>query len=118
MTFADASSDNLARPLEDELSAPAEMPLCLHCLAPVHPLEHYCPRCGEAVGSFTSYIPFVNIRFEVSFFERLWDRLWHEPRAPIWSRVVSVAVIALLAPIMLVGLPFVLYRRARRRTAK
>jgi hypothetical protein len=95
---------------------PEEVPLCLHCLEPVHPLDYYCPHCGEAVGCFTPYIPFVNIPFEISFFARLWRKLWRPVHTPIGTRALWAVLIVLLAPAMLLGLPFALHRRSRPRT--
>ena len=62
-------------------------PLCLQCLAPSDPLQHYCEECGEAVGLFTPYIPFVNIRFNYSVFGRLWKTLWYDPSARWGTRL-------------------------------
>ena len=44
-------------------------PLCIQCLTPFEPLEHYCKNCGSAVGNYTMYLPFINIPFEVKYFK-------------------------------------------------
>lgn len=90
-----------------------EAPLCLRCLAPVHPLQHYCHQCGDTVGQLTPYIPYVNIRFYVSIYERLWRRLWFEHRDSIWIKIFFIVFIAWTAPILILGMPFVLWRRWR-----
>lgn len=91
------------------------VPLCLRCLAPHSPHEYYCKHCGAAVGQFTPYIPFVDIPFYANFYGRLWKRVWHERGVPVLSRAFSLWLIGLLAPVMLVGLPFVILERRRRR---
>ena len=83
-------------------------PLCLGCLEPIDPLHYYCPKCGEASGQLTPYIPFVNIRYNNSIFIRMWHKLWHE-KTGVWMKIVSFALIVLFVPIMLIGLPFVLW---------
>ncbi len=55
-----------------------EIPICLHCFTPYHETEHYCKVCGEAVGQFTPYVPFVNIPFNYSIFGKIWRKLWYE----------------------------------------
>ncbi len=87
------------------------IPLCTRCLAPHSPDDHYCQNCGAAVGQFTTYIPFVDIPFYANFYARLWERVWHERRVALHSRAFCVLLILLFAPVMLVGLPFVLLKR-------
>ena len=36
-------------------------PVCPGCLLPVDPARYYCARCGWDTGTFTPFIPFVNI---------------------------------------------------------
>ena len=80
-------------------------PVCIRCFRPVYPLHYYCPHCGEAVGQFTQYIPFLNLRWQVS----VWVRMWHQ----LWSRNVSFLgrlfrlfmIIWQFPIILLVGLP-------------
>ncbi|MHC5023096.1 MAG: hypothetical protein ACYTGG_04190 [Planctomycetota bacterium] len=71
-------------------------PLCSACLHAFDPLQHYCDNCGTAVGQFTSYIPFVNIPFSYSFFERLWLRLWLPMGDSIARRTSFVIVLLVL----------------------
>lgn len=93
-----------------------EQPLCLRCLAPIRPLQHYCEKCGEAVGRFTPYIPFVNIRFNFSIFDKLWHRLWYDRERSIMSKAFYLLLIIATVPIMLVGLPFLLWAKIRSHT--
>ena len=90
-------------------------PLCPRCLALVDPLQHYC-KCGEAVGQLTPYIPFVNIRFNCSIFGVLWPRLWARGTR-LHARLGYFALLVLFAPIMFVGIPFVLRDWWRSRNA-
>lgn len=52
-----------------------EIPICPHCFTPYHETEHYCKECGEAVGQFTPYVPFVNIPFNYAIFRKIWRKL-------------------------------------------
>jgi hypothetical protein len=89
-------------------------PLCPHCLEPYDPMVDYCPRCSRAVGRYTPYLPYVNIRFNVSIFGEMWKRLWSR-RIPWYSKSLYVFLIITMAPIMLVGLPFALVKYFRNR---
>src|SRR5262245_54507984 len=51
-------------------------PLCPRCLNEVTLWDHYCDRCGFAVGLFTPSIPFVNIPLLCEPFRIMWERLW------------------------------------------
>ena len=101
-------------PLVDEAIA-AELParpLCSCCLEPVDPLEHDCPRCGEAVGTYTPYIPFVNIRFRYNFLGRVWKRVWEEGDHPLHERCACFLFLVVVSPsLVLIGLPFVFFGR-------
>jgi hypothetical protein len=92
-------------------------PLCPRCLRPIDPLQHYCD-CGQPVGQFTPYIPFVNIRFNYGVFGASWRRLWASGTA-LPPRLGHFLLIALLAPVMFIGVPFVLrdWWRSRRQGA-
>ena len=67
-------------------------PLCLRCLAPADPLEHYCPECGAATGRFTPYIPFVDIPFYASIFGIMWERLF-DRSTRWWTRAFFLLLI-------------------------
>jgi len=91
----------------------AGVPLCLGCLSPHSPLQYYCDVCGEGTGALTPYLPYVNIRYNYSFFCRLWKRLWFEPGA--WaSKAIYLTVLVWFTPIIFVGLPFVIYAKLKR----
>ncbi len=90
-----------------------ETPLCLKCLQPVDPLMHYCPNCGEAVGQLTPYIPFVNIRFNYSIFSTMWKKIWEGKDTGVFAKIFYLFLIVLCAPIMLIGLPFVLFKKEK-----
>ena len=55
-----------------------EVPLCLQCVHPVSPLDHYCPHCGQSVGQLTPYLPYEGIWFNAGMWGKLWDRLWYK----------------------------------------
>lgn len=80
-------------------------PVCIGCMRPVDPLNYYCPYCGEASGQLTPYIPFVNIRWAVT----VWGRMWRQ----IWSRDISIPgrlfrfiMVIWNVPLILIGLFF------------
>lgn len=121
--MAGGLGDSLMRRLRDStmqtdliLDADAT-PLCLGCLAPVSPLQHYCDECGACVGRFTPCLPFELIPYYAQFFGALWDRLWFSKRASLPARVLYVLIILLVEPLMLLALPFTLlsWRRIFRR---
>jgi hypothetical protein len=91
------------------------IPVCPNCLAPFNPLQHYCSDCYEAVGQYTPYIPFVNIRFETRLVRELWKKMV-TPTLPILTRVeyfIALMIIALVvAPdqeAIFLGIPFMLW---------
>ncbi len=88
-------------------------PVCLRCFTPYKPLQHYCETCGETVGQMTPYIPFVNIPFNVSIFSTMWKRTWSDPDTPLRWRAIFVGMFILFAPLLLLGLPFVLIAKLR-----
>ena len=85
-------------------------PICLNCTKPIEKrTQHYCPYCGNITGEYTRYIPFVNIQFNYSIFETLWNKL-NNKTLPIMSRVFYLFLILLCAPIMIIiGIPVKLY---------
>ena len=104
----DADADDLDQ-------ADEQVALCTTCLDLVNPLDHYCPKCGEAVGRYTGYMPFVNIPFDFNFVGRLWHRAFRDPGIPLLKRACYFTTAVAIAPIMLIGLPFVLLDRMRPR---
>lgn len=101
-----SNSEQIEAPIESQ----REAPLCLYCLRPVDPLDHYCPHCGEAVGQLTPYIPFVNIRWMTRIWDDIWQQLWSKD-TPVIGRLLRFVMIVLFAPILLVGIPFMLWSR-------
>jgi hypothetical protein len=79
----------------------AATPVCLNCLTPVAPHQHYCPVCNNVTGEFTRYLPFVNIPFNYSIFQTLWRKL-RSPDTTNGTWLLAFIVILLLAPIMLI----------------
>ena len=81
------------------------IPVCAGCLSPIQPGSNYCAKCGSAVGQYTEYVPFVNIRWQAAGYDRLRRSTW--PRSgSVFARVIWIFVTVLLAPILLLGLPF------------
>ena len=80
-----------------------EVPVCLQCLRPVDPVNHYCPHCGEATGQLTHYIPFVNIPWQTRIWGRMWRQMWSS-KLSVASRLFRLFMIVWNVPFMLVGL--------------
>ena len=93
-------------------------PACPHCLTPFSEADYYCQNCGEAVGQLTGYIPFVNIRFIANFYGKLWRKGWYGKSAWFGTRLFCLVLVFAFAPIMLIGLPFVLWEYLQRRRSK
>jgi len=91
-----------------------EIPLCPHCLTPMGPFDSYCQNCGQGFSANTPYVPFVNIKFYVNFYARMWQKLWFEDNS-LWFKLFLFLLVVRFAPIMLLGVPFALVERARRR---
>ena len=93
-------------------------PLCSRCLTPFKPVQHYCEKCGWAVGKYTPYIPYVNIRFNYSWISILWKKIWFDKEKKLAARAFYLILMVLFAPVTIIGLPFVLIEKIRRRTRK
>ena len=82
-------------------------PVCTRCLNVVPQFQHYCTRCGTAVGRLTPCMPFENIPYYCEFFGRLWNAVWIQPGVSLLRRAGYLAVIVWLAPWLFLGLPWV-----------
>lgn len=90
--------------IDDQLRHDREaIPVCLKCLTPSTPFDHYCSRCGFAVGRFTRYIPFVNIPWEVDFWARVASIVRSRNRAFV-MRGFGFVLILFGAPSILLGI--------------
>ncbi|MBL8729136.1 MAG: hypothetical protein JNM25_11935 [Planctomycetes bacterium] len=92
------------------------VPLCPGCLVPVQATAYYCARCGWDIGQFTTYLPFVNIPWAANGFTRLWRRIWWGERRRWWARLGDFLLLVAMAPVMLVGAPFVWHAKRRAAT--
>ncbi len=99
----------------DELDAEGTA-LCPRCLSRVDPSSYYCETCGESAGNLTPYIPYVNIRFAVNFYRAMWRKAWYDHTTHVMIRLLCIVLIVLFAPIMFIGLPFVLLGKRKART--
>ena len=80
-------------------------PVCIKCFQPVDPFVHYCPNCGAATGKFTHYLPFINIRWQVSVWGQAWRQVWSRD-VSIPGRLFRLIMIVWNVPIMLIGMLF------------
>jgi len=100
-----------AEQVDDEFIPADARPLCPKCLKPCHPLQHYCNSCdsNDAINPLTPYMPFLNIRFNMGMFGKLWRRIWYDKDTSIMRKLFFLFVITYGAPILLiVGLPLFL----------
>ncbi len=94
------------------------VPLCTGCGRPVEGDGYYCPHCGAAVNNLTPYIPYVDIPFNYSPYAEMWRSVTGKRKAGVAARVLCAAMILFFAPIMLLGLIFVLVEWLRNRKRK
>jgi hypothetical protein len=94
--------------------APDATPLCPNCLKPVDPKQYYCPHCGSntAINPLATYLPIAQIRFNYDIFITMWRKLWNK-RLGSATIILFSFLIAAVAPIMLVGLPVILWLSLR-----
>ena len=85
------------------------LPICPGCFTPVSPLDHQCPSCGKSVGQYTPNLPYEGIFYRMEFFRGLWQRA--NAPGPSLLRLLDWFLLIVLAPITLIGLPFVWVRR-------
>ena len=100
-----------AKQLDDDFIQDDAQPLCLKCLKPSHPLQHYCDNCDSnaVINPLTPYIPFLNIRFNYGGFCTMWRKIWYDKDTLIIPSLFYLFMIIMFAPIMLiVGFPLVL----------
>ena len=101
----------------DKVPDSSATPVCPGCLAPIEAARYYCKRCGHDTGQFTTYLPYVDIPWMASGFAAAWRKIWHDARPRWYGRVGYFVFIVLFAPVMLVGLPFVLLARRKGRAS-
>jgi hypothetical protein len=80
-------------------------PVCVHCFTLIDPSTSYCAGCGSAVGQYTEYVPFVNIAWQASGYDRLRRSTWPAAGGVV-ARIVGVFATLLLAPILLLRFGF------------
>lgn len=90
-----------------------ESPICLECAKPVSELDYYCPHCGAASGQLTPTLPYVNIPYQISFYGRLWRRVWDRD-TELWMKLAGWFVILTFMPLMIIATPFALLDRRRQ----
>ena len=88
-----------AEQLDDESIPDDARPVCVKCLEPCHPLQHYCVNCdsNEVINPLASYMPFVRIRFNIGMVAKTWRKMLYDKEASILFRLVCLLVIVLFA---------------------
>ena len=46
---------------QSELKNEEDLPVCPHCITPVGPLDHFCPKCAGPISAFASIDPMGQI---------------------------------------------------------
>ncbi|MCK5708523.1 MAG: hypothetical protein KAI43_12815 [Candidatus Aureabacteria bacterium] len=91
-------------------------PLCIHCLKPYSPNENFCKNCGEAVGTYTAFMPFERIFVFTNSIKNCWHKLFYEKGVSFGLKVLMIIYLMLTAPfIIILGLPFVLFYKLRKK---
>ena len=90
-----------------------EVPLCLHCIRPVSPLDPYCPHCGQSIGQLTPYLPYESIWFTAGIWGKLWNRLWYRDIDSFPRKCFYVLLIVIGAPILILALPTVWWWKSK-----
>ncbi len=95
---------------EPERESPEQLnddavPVCSGCFSPIDPGTNYCATCGSAVGQHTEYVPFVNIPWQVSGYDRLRQSTW-PTNGSVFGRIIGALAALLLAPLLLFAMPF------------
>ncbi len=101
---------------QDTAIADDAVPLCPQCLEPCDPLDNYCPRCGsnETINPLASYMPFVNLRFQIGMWGKLWVRCL-SPQTSWPVRCFYLFLFLLTYPLfLLIALPFVMYDKLKK----
>ncbi len=82
------------------------IPLCLHCIRPVSPLDHECPHCWRSVGQFTPCLPYERIWFEAEMWGKLWERIWYRDQDSLVRKTLfTLLVISIRAWPLLLAIP-------------
>jgi len=92
---------------------PDAQPVCLRCFEPTKLGVNYCEECGAATGQYTEYLPYVNIAWQVTGYERLLRGVWADPEASLFLRGLRLLAVVALAPVALFVLPWCRWRRSR-----
>jgi hypothetical protein len=88
-------------------------PVCPMCLQPCDPKAYYCPHCGSnsPINPLASYMPFVDIRFNIGMIGKLWERAVEAPDTHLLKRVALLALLLYSTPLILLGLPWAMADR-------
>ena len=110
------NTENPYEPVSMQVGEDA-VPLCPNCLEPCNPLDNYCPNCdsNEAINPMASYMPFVDLRFRIGMFGKLWRKTC-APDTQTIDRFINIMLLMLFCPlILLIGLPVIIYEKISRR---
>ena len=74
--------------------------ICLNCGTEVKNGQYYCPKCNNATGKYVPYLPFVNIPFNYSMHQNLWQKLKSNDVNFLVKSIIILFII-LTAPVMI-----------------
>ena len=88
----------------NEFVADDALPICPECFEPCDPLQNYCDKCGsnDPINPLASYMPFVDIRFKIGMFGKIWRKVVDGGNTPLWMKFFFVLVLLMAAPLILI----------------
>jgi hypothetical protein len=110
-----------AEQVDDEFIPSDARPVCMKCLKPCHPLQHYCDKCdsNDVINPLTPYMPFLNIRFNYGIFLTMWRRIFYDTDTFVAGRLSYLFILTMFVPIFLVmGMPLFLVFKLPRSVRK
>lgn len=93
--------------VDDEFLGDDALPVCPECFEICDPMQNYCDNCGsnEPINPLASYMPFVDLRFRIGMFGRLWRKIVGEDDTSFLTKLFFVFVLCVGAPVILLAGP-------------
>lgn len=76
------------------------VPVCHHCLTPAPAGQWFCERCGNAVGPYNNWMPYIHVFSEGEVFRNgVLDKMRRSPLTIVGYFLASLANYFIFAPI-------------------